>query len=313
MMSKEKQTVTLDDIDRLCLVARALASRPRVEVLQLIDRRNVISVNEIATVLRIPLSSAAMHVCVLEEAGLITSEKHPGIRGLVKMCTCKHQEVVFQMREKSSRVLKSEEQSLPLGSYACARGVKGPSGLASREGPIGEYNQLRSFYLPERLNAQIIWFGSGWLEYLFAVPPEPEARLEELEITFEVCANAKADGKSWRSSVGVKVNGVELGVQDCICRRPERRGRLNPEWWPDVATQYGELMQWRVTREGVWRQNERLSDISLEQVLEGRPESGISVEVGRNPDEKVSNGINLFGEGFGDYAQGIRLQTRYSY
>lgn len=311
-MGQSIHPLNLESPESLCRTARALSSRTRVDIMRLINERHMISVNEIASVMNIPLSSAAMHVCVLEEAGLITAEKHPGIRGQVKMCSLKQQEIMIQLGEKKPRTAKVYEQELPLGAYAGAYDIKAPSGLASLDGPIGEYNKGRSFYLTARLKAQMIWFASGWLEYIFALPPEEPCEITGLEISFEACANARADAEAWRSDAEVKVNGIPLGSQACICQHPDRRGRLNPPWWPDVATQYGTLLSWRVDQAGTWRQNSCDSSLPLSRVLQGMEGAGIRIAVGRNASLQTANGINLFGRQFGDYEQSVKLTVHYS-
>ena len=70
----------------LTLVGKALSSEVRLDILKMLDGRQM-NVNEIAEQLHIPASSAAMHVKVLEEAGLLSCELKPGVRGSMKMCS----------------------------------------------------------------------------------------------------------------------------------------------------------------------------------------------------------------------------------
>jgi len=69
-------------------VARALASEVRISILRLLCERNM-NVNEIAVALGIPTSTAALNVRVLQEAGLINTRMQPGVRGAMKLCSCR--------------------------------------------------------------------------------------------------------------------------------------------------------------------------------------------------------------------------------
>ena len=75
----------LDDTKRLSLVSKALSIEIRVEILKLLCRHSL-NINEIADRLSLPQSSAAAHVKVLEEAGLINTALQPAIRGSMKVC-----------------------------------------------------------------------------------------------------------------------------------------------------------------------------------------------------------------------------------
>ena len=77
---------SLGQIERLCQVAKALSSPQRVKMIGLLASRSM-NVNELADALGMPVSTAALNVRQLEEAGLISSEIQPGIRGAMKLCS----------------------------------------------------------------------------------------------------------------------------------------------------------------------------------------------------------------------------------
>ena len=80
-----KRQLSFENEKELMLVGKALASEIRIRILKLLDE-NPLCVNEIAEILQIPPSSAALNVRVLEEAGLIRTELKPGVRGSMKLC-----------------------------------------------------------------------------------------------------------------------------------------------------------------------------------------------------------------------------------
>ncbi|MCE5342156.1 MAG: helix-turn-helix domain-containing protein, partial [Eubacteriales bacterium] len=59
--------------DRAFLIAKALASRVRIEILKSLCQKSM-NVKELAQKLDLPVSSAALDVRILEEADLIRSE-----------------------------------------------------------------------------------------------------------------------------------------------------------------------------------------------------------------------------------------------
>ena len=297
--------------EELCRVARAFSSPKRLEILHLLGTNNIMNVNEIARAIDLPISSTAMHICTLEEAGLITCAKQPSFHGTMKMCTREKNEVVFQLNEGAATMQRVQLQQLPIGAYSEAGGISPSCGLASYSAPIGAYNNSRSFHLAERLNAEILWYKTGYLEYRFSMLSMEEINIHWLEVSFEACSQAPSDMPVWQSDVCVSINGRLLGTHTCTCDSQGRRGTLNPEWWPNVPTQHGELLAWRVDDSGSYVQKRRVGDTCLSDLVLSQKEM-ITVRITVPSEEKPQLGINLFGNRFGDYNQGIALQIGYS-
>ena len=89
-----------------------------------------------------------------------------------------------------------------------------------------------------------------------------------------------------------------------------RRGRLNPDWWPDKNTQYGKLKTWRITEKGCYVDGRKTTSQGIGQFqLENAPY--ITVRLGIREDAKHQGGLNLFGESFGDHRQNIVMKIIY--
>lgn len=306
----ERLTLDLSDMEVVSRVARALSVPKRLEILKLLGEKKVMSVNEIAQELEIPLSSASVHIGILEEANLIICERVSSIHGTMKMCNYKRESILFHLCQDPPRRTKLYTQSMPIGAYSQAEAITEPCGLASELGPIGVYNMPGCFYLPERLEAQILWIKSGSLCYRFAPLLDESVEPESLELSFEVCNAARLEASVWQSELHVYINGCLLGKGVCSCDSKGRRGNLNPSWWPDVATQHGELQRWRVTRDGTYLQDERISGVTLKDLqLSGASRINVLLHVPSTANE--CSGINLFGAGFGDYNQAIQLVIGY--
>ena len=91
--------LNFNDIEQTCNVARALSIPARVEIMKMLNKSSM-SVNEISEALGLPISTVALHVNVLEEAGLLLCVQQPGIRGSKKVCSRRIDFVQFDFVEK---------------------------------------------------------------------------------------------------------------------------------------------------------------------------------------------------------------------
>ena len=302
--------LSLNEIERLCPVAKALSSPLRVRMLALLSSRSM-NVNEIADALSMPVSTAALNVRQLEESGLIYTEIQPGIRGAMKLCSRRIDSVSMRLVPELQDGVSALTLNLPIGSYSSAQDIRPECGIVSEHAWIGESNAPRTFYHPDRFNAQMLWFESGELEYRFSLGEISPDQVESLEFTMEVSSNAPMYRDDFKSDIFVSVCGHELGVWTSPGDYGGRRGRFNPSWWSDTSSQYGLLKTWRIdeygsTLDGTALSSVKLSDLHLDQ------QNYISLRIGVHADAEHVGGLNLFGEKFGDFAQGIVARIGYT-
>lgn len=300
--------LSLSKPDMLYRIAHALASPVRIRIMQALGSRSM-NVGELSQALDIPMSTTALAVKTLEEAGIITTETQPGARGSMKLCSRRLDTLAVRLapEEEESNVLALH---IPLGGYSLAEGVTPTCGLASAKTIIGEMDVPAMFYSPERFDAQLIWFRQGALEYRFAFPHMDIMDIEWLEMSFEACSEAPMYRDPWRSDIAVSINGKRLGIWTCPADCGGRHGRLTPGWWPALSTQFGFLKTWRVTREGTYLDGVRLSDVTIDELRLG-VEPCITARLEVPSDAQNVGGINLFGEWFGDYPQAIMVRAGY--
>jgi len=295
--------------DMLYRIAHALASPVRIRIMQALCNQSM-NVGELSQALDIPMSTAALAVKTLEEAELITTETQPGARGSMKLCSRKIDTLSVDLgpqEEKEDSVLSMHMQ---LGGYSSADGICKTCGLAGEKTIIGEMDNPALFYSPDRFGAQLIWFRQGSLEYRFSCEQLEHMDIEWLELSFEACSEAPMYRDPWESDIAVSINGKRLGVWTCPCDCGGRQGRLTPEWWPELSTQYGFLKAWRVTKDGTYLENMRISDVTVDDLqLDGCDH--IAVKIAIPEDAQNVGGINLFGEYFGDHPQGLMLCLGY--
>ncbi len=307
-MAKERTMkeigVSFDDPERLRLVARALGSDVRLCILQALDERPL-NIEELSKQLRIPMSTVSNNVVVLEEAGLVRTERQNGVRGVMKVCRRDCDRVSIDLTQQH-RETQSFYQHMPIGHYVDCR-VEPLCGLASAQNMIGDPDNMMSFYDPEHVNAQLLWFHKGYVEYRFSNLMLRQHRAKSLEISFEACSEAKDYCKDWPSDITVWINGTAIGTWRCPGDFGGRQGRNSPEWWPLSSTQYGLFKRWRVDDQGCTLDDALISGVTLDQLkLDEQPY--ISVRIGIADDAEHAGGINLFGEQFGDFNQPIMLR-----
>jgi len=287
---------------------KALASETRMAILRYLGDR-IVPVNRIAADLDLAASTATMHVAILEKAGLLHTEMRPAVRGLQKVCARTYDELVIDLPRGRDHHRQHVEQSMPIGAYlACD--VEPTCGLAGRTGLIGYLDDPASFYEPGRIDAQLIWFRSGSLEYRFPNRVPPTARIHSLQLSAEVCSEAPLHDADWPSDISVWINGVHLGKWTSPADFGGERGRFTPHWWEEKDSQFGVLKRWKVSDAGTTIDGMPLSSVSTGQ-LDLRPGVPIRVAIGVRPDAANVGGINLFGHGFGNYPQDFALTLEF--
>ena len=302
-------SLSLSEPERLCPVAKALSSPIRVRMISLLGVRPM-NVNELAEALSLPVSTAALNVRQLEEAGLIHTEIHPGIRGAMKLCSRRVDSVSMLLTNDMLDGMSALTMQLPIGSYSSAEGIQPECGMVSDHAWIGETNMPRAFYHPDRFGAQMLWFRSGELEYRFSLGEIDPQQVAFIEFSMEMSSNAPMYRPDFKSDIHVSVNGVTLGTWVSPGDYGGRRGRLNPSWWSDTSSQFGLLKTWRVDASGSLLDNEALSGVKLSDLnLSGQ--DYISLRVGVSADSEHVGGLNLFGSKFGDFAQGVVMRVGY--
>lgn len=293
--------------DLITAVGKALSSPVRLDILNLIKTKPM-SLQEIAKVLNLPLSSTAMHIKYLEDAHLIITENQPGIRGSMRVCMCGFLSFHLEAYDKDT---DTEDHTLlldmPVGNFSDF-GVKPTCGLAGINGVIDGFDNPMSFYSTERQSAQLIWFNQGFLEYRFPNKINRLLTLQELSFSLELCSEAPGYCETWPSDITFYINDFEIGTYTAPGDFGVRRGKLTPDAWPTGRTQFGILTSISLRPDGGYI-NEVLvnNETTLDTVnLNDKPYISFKIEI--KEDAKNIGGINIFGEQYGDFPQGICMR-----
>ncbi|HIU75343.1 MAG TPA: helix-turn-helix domain-containing protein [Candidatus Pelethocola excrementipullorum] len=300
--------LSADSPDKLCLVAKALSSPLRIDIIKLLYEQSC-NVREIAEKLSIPASSAGLHVKVLEEAGLIITEQQPGERGSAKVCSRKGDLITIRLHSLDDKASNVKSFSMPVGAYMDCR-IYPTCGIGSEFNLIGNEDKPEMFFLPERLEAQLLWTSAGYVEYRFPnIVPAGET-VKRITISAEMCSEAPNYREDWKSDITVWINEVECGTWTSPGDYGNRRGRLTPDWVKEGNTQYGVLVNWSIEEDVNYVNGTKVSKSTLKNInLKDKPY--ITLRIGNKPDAKYVGGFNLFGKKAGDYAQDIVLTVEY--
>jgi predicted transcriptional regulator len=296
------------NLQKLEAVTKALGSETRLEILRFLSAHTC-TLLEIAEALNLPPSTATLHINVLEKAGLIETDLRPATRGLQKVCARVFDRVVIQLPAQNEIEDTSVEVSMPIGAYADVNIIP-TCGLAGELGIIGHFDDPSTFYEPDRIYAQLLWFRRGYIEYRFPNRLPPNVILNDIEVSFEVCSEAPLHHADWPSDITVWIGNAEIGTWTSPADFGGERGALTPAWWDSQNSQYGLLKVWRVTNSGSYVDGIQVSKVTLGQ-LRLKPGDPILVRIGIK--EKAANvgGINLFGSKFGNYPQDIVLRQHF--
>jgi predicted transcriptional regulator len=305
--------LSLDDPKRLCAVCNGLSSELRINILNLLEKRSM-NVVEIAEKLNIAVSTAAFNINILKEAELITTQFDSGKRGTKKICSKNYDDIHIELNHS----LKSETQygfykvEMPLGHFSDCM-IYPTCGMAGETSMIAPEDEPGEFFIPERVNAELIWFRKGYIEYKFSKGElnNKNTLVDNIQFSMEICSEAPNYNNDWPSDITLWVNDIEVATWTSPGDFGGIRGKLNPDWWWDYATQYGILKTWDITNMGTFEDGRLVSDIKLGDIkLENS--RFIKLRIGIKEDAANPGGVNLFGRKFGNYEQSIVMKVKYS-
>lgn len=308
---KEALYCDLTDIEKTSQMAKALSSPVRLEMLRLLIG-NSMTMSELSHALYLSMSSVCMHTNILKETGLITVTPKPGMHGSQKLCGIKAGLITFDLFASSYSFfppLPKKVVEIPVGSY-CDCDITPPCGLSTSTSYVDCEDTPYSFYHPSHINAQLLWFTTGYLTYRFPNKDINMSTAESVAISFEVCAEAPGYNNNWPSDISIRINGVSLTTFTVKGDYGGQHGKLTPKWWSDSKTQYGELRTLLVSETGCYLNGNLVSDATLES-LHMRDNYYFTFTIGVDRDSKYPGGMNLFGSNFGNYSQDFIMEIQY--
>lgn len=297
-------------IENGLIIFKALGSPVRVKILRLIQEKPGLNIKQIAQSLTLPVTTLSPHLTLLHEAGLIRFHDEPLTHGTQKCCYPAKdfdQLLINMTLSGSDQQIYSSE--IAVGMFSDFE-VTPTCGMATTSSFIGQLDQPRYFGHPSRFQARIIWFTTGYLEYILPNFIPEHSIIEQIDISFEISSEAPRFRDVWPSDITFSLNNIVLGTWTSPGDYGDRRGKHNPDWWFSFLNQYGLLKTLKITREGTFLDEEKLSDVSTGQLCLN-DQSVMKFRFSVLPDAVNAGGCTIFGAGFGDHNQNIRITTRY--
>ena len=289
-------------------IFNALGSEVRLQIVSLCLKRKEINLDELAKELFISNSAITMHVKKLEEAGIIQISHKSGVRGSQKVCSVNVDKLLISF-DRENTVEKCYEYDIDIGLYNNYE-VEPTCGLATAKCAIGEFDEPKYFDFLDRINASLIWFATGFLEYKIPNGLNADDKLKELQISLEIASEAPGFSSYYPSDIFFYINGVELGSWTSPGEFNNRRGLFTPSWWWENLGQYGKRKMINVNATGTYIDGKKISNVKIAD-LKIDSKSEIKFKIASLKNSKNVGGVTLFGKNFGDFNQGIIVKEIY--
>lgn len=299
-----------NDHERIAKICHALSAPERIKIAQLLQQQSK-TLSEISRDVKIPFSSVLRHIEILSDAGLITSYYKPGLKGMARYCSpdLLHFEIYLEGDPTIEPALQETTVEMPIGMFSHCH-ISKPCGMLSKEGPIGEFDDPRMLFSPNRVDAECLWFSYGSISYNFPTNALLSRECSEISFSFECCSEAPYYNNDWPSDITLSINAQEIVTFTCPGDFGGRRGKFTPTYWPSSSTQYGLLTKLIINETGTYLGTKLVtSDITFASL---NLTAGNAIQFTISIKENAVNrgGINLFGANFGNYPQHIIMTIR---
>lgn len=303
--------LSIKDPKILAKICHALSTDLRLSIISQLETETI-SCLELANRLGYPLSTISTNVKILEEAGLVATELLPAKNGSKKLCSLVYFDLIIQLGygyliPKNSNCYIT---STPIGNFMDFE-VSPSCGYVNDKTDKTNFDDPNEFFDPARMNAQLLWFRKGFVEY--RIPINRAEMLEPVGIAFEleICSESPGFNNTWKSDITMWVNGIEIGSWASPADFGGRRGIVTPAFWDLGSTQYGILTKWCISQSQTLVNGEKISDVSINR-LNIKDKSYVTMRIGVKENAENVGGINIFGEKFGDFPQNIRMVIDYA-
>ncbi|CAM4294284.1 putative transcriptional regulator [Paenibacillus endophyticus] len=285
----------------------ALASPVRLSIINLLAA-DMMNVKELAEAIGLSSAIVTMHVRKLEKAGIVHTKMVRKQGGTHKICSLAEHSISIELPNPALDLRKVHDVSVPVGHFTEFE-VFPTCGIATVDKMIGQFDDPRFFLEPERMNAGILWFGKGFVEYKVPNYLVAGQRPLALEITLELGSEAPGVNENWPSDIEFSLNGKDIGMWTSPGDYGDVRGRFSPAWWGDRVNQYGLLKVIRIQENGTLIDGQHMSAVSIGEIGLERNFWTFRIEV--KEDAVHVGGLTLYGKGFGNYNHDIMFRVFY--
>lgn len=289
-------------------VFKCLSSQLRISILELLHQDGPMSMTDIAEKVGVTGGALTPHIKQLSSCGLIAIQLASGKHGLQRICVANECRILVAPAQ-STRHANVYETEIDVGQYTGYEAFP-TCGLATGDHMIGTEDDPHHFASPERVNAGILWIGQGYFEYVLHNFLQPDEQLIELQISMELASEAPGSSEDWPSDIYFHLNGTQL----CHWTSPADFGRVHgiytPDWWTRSWNQYGLFKLLSIDGDGTYIDGTKRSDVLLSD-LNIAHNTPLVLRIGVPKEAKHVGGLTIYGRGFGNYDQGIKVRMHY--
>lgn len=299
------------NLDEGLEVFKALGSELRINIIKLLQENHEMNMNELATSLGITNGALTSHIKKLEESGIIQVMTERGGHGNQKICKVAVDKIVVDVESEETE----EDQNIynaevKVGHYSDYN-VYPTCGLATSKAIVGEVDDPRYFSHPDRINAGILWFTKGYIEYMIPNLLPSATKIDQITVSLEISSEAPGINNDWPSDISIFLNDVKIGTWTSPGDYGDVQGIFTPDWWFPNWNQYGLLKMIVINKKGTFVDGLKISDVTINQFnLDYKSTVRFKFEI--EEDAKNIGGITIFGSEFGNYNQDIKVRIAYS-
>ena len=142
----------------------ALGSEVRLQILNLLQAKGRMSMNELADKLGLSQGALTPHIRKLESADLVRINQDAMVHGNMKMCE-PHLDKIFLVFSQETTRQNEYASHIRVGQYSSCE-IYPTCGISTEKSIIGEVDDPRYFTHQKRFEADILWFTRGFVEYM---------------------------------------------------------------------------------------------------------------------------------------------------
>ena len=299
------------NLDEGLEIFKALGSEPRINIIKLLQENHEMNMNELATSLGITNGALTSHIKKLEESGIIQVMTERGSHGNQKVCKVAVDKIVVDVEseenEEDQNIYNTEVKVGHHSDYD----VYPTCGLATSQAIVGEVDDPRYFSHPDRINAGILWFTKGYIEYMIPNLLPSATKIDQITVSLEISSEAPGINNDWPSDISILLNDVKIGTWTSPGDYGDVQGIFTPDWWFPNWNQYGLLKMIVINKKGTFVDGLKISNVTINEFnLDYKSTVRFKFEI--EEDAKNVGGITIFGSEFGNYNQDIKVRIAYS-
>lgn len=301
----------IKNLDEGLEIFKALGSDLRIHIIKLLQENDEMNMNELASSLGITNGALTSHVKRLEESGIIKVISEHGGHGNQKICRVAVDKILVDVEsdlaEDDHNIYNTEVQ---VGHYSNYE-VYPTCGIATDEALVGAVDDPRYFAHPDRINAGILWFTKGYIEYIIPNLLPNATKIDQITLSLEISSEAPGVNNDWPSDISFYLNDVKIGTWTSPGDYGDVQGIFTPDWWFPNWNQYGQLKMIVINKKGTFIDGLQISNVTIKDFhLDYKSTVRFRFQI--EEDARNIGGLTIFGSGFGNYNQDIKVRIAYS-